>query len=157
MTNTHDSESVQCRDIDHEKLFEQGIAPEAYHDFQEVAQGLISVQTCCEIGYIEERCSRCSARFSGLQILGDVPKSMQDLKWITDDVYDTFYEDPRPVHHVAMGPDVLELGQEAVMELFKLLQLTAGLAREDKEDGTGKRSKQDLWARVLGPEHANTN
>ncbi|GAB7020280.1 hypothetical protein JCM18750_31410 [Halostagnicola bangensis] len=82
---------------------------------------------------------------------------MQDLKWITDDVYDTFYEHPRPVHHVAMGPDVIELGQEAITELFKLLQLTAGLAREDKEDGTGKRSKQDLWARVLGPEYANTD
>jgi hypothetical protein len=44
-----------------------------------------------------------SASISGLQILGDVPELMQDLKETINDVYEAFYEDPRSVHHVAIG------------------------------------------------------
>jgi hypothetical protein len=50
-----------------------------------------------------------------------------------------------------------ELGQEALVELFKSLQLAAGLGGQDAEDGTGKRSKQEVWAQILGPEFVDAD
>ena len=153
MKDTRDSEPVPCRDIDPAELFEQGLAPEAYHDLQEV----ISDRSCCKIAVIEEECSRCSARISGLQILGDAPELMQNLKEMINDVYEAFYEDPRSVQYVDMDQHMAELGQEALTELFKSLQLAAGRGCKDAEDRTGKRSKQEIWAQILGSEFTDAD
>lgn len=155
MKDTRNSDQVPCRDIDPAELFEQGVAPEAYHNLQEVTQDVISDRSCCKIAVIEEQCSRCSAKIFGLRILGDVPDLIQTLKEMIYDVYEAFYEDPRSVQHVDLGEHMVELGQDALIELFKSLQLAAGLGREDAEDGTDKRSKQEILAQILGPEYAN--
>lgn len=155
MKDTRDPEAVPCRDIDPAELFKQGLAPEVYHDLREVTQEMISDHPCCKIVFIEEQCSRCSTKIPGIKILGDVPESMQNFKWMIYDVYEAFYEDPRSVQHVSMGQHTVELGQEAVIGLFKSLKLAAGLARKDTEGGAGKRSKKETWARILGPEFAD--
>lgn len=155
MTDANDSEAVSCRDIDPVDLFEQGVAPGAYHDLQEVAQELTSDRSSCKIVFIEEKCSRCSAKISGLRFRGDGPELVHNLKWVISDVYEAFYEDPRPVQFVAMTPPMVELGQDAVMELSRSLQLAAVLGSEDAGDGTSKRSKQEIRARILGPDFAD--
>ncbi|MFC6720233.1 hypothetical protein [Halobacteriaceae bacterium SHR40] len=157
MKDTRDSEPVPCRDIDPAELFEQGLAPEAYHDLQEVTREVISDRSCCKIAVIEEECSRCSARISGLQILGGAPELMQNLKEMINDVYEAFYDDPRSVQHVDMDQHMAELGQEALTELFKSLQLAAGRGCKDAKDGTGKRAKQEVWAQILGPEFVDAD
>lgn len=155
MTDTCNSDQVPCRDIDPAELFKQGVAAEAYHNLQEETQEVISDRSCCKIAVIEEQCSRCSAKIVGLKILGDVPELMQTLKEMIYDVYEAFYEDPRPVQHVDMGLHMAELGKDALIELFKSLQLAAGLGSEDAENETGNRSKQETLAQILGPEYAN--
>jgi hypothetical protein len=49
MTDANVSKPVPCRDIDPADLFEQGLAPGAYHDLQEVAQELILDRSSCKI------------------------------------------------------------------------------------------------------------
>jgi hypothetical protein len=51
-----------------------------------------------------------------------------------------------------MKPPMVELGPDAIMELYRSLQLTAGLAYKDAEGGTSKRSKQEIRTRILGPD-----
>jgi hypothetical protein len=150
MTDATDSEPVSCRDIDPAVLFEQGLAPEAYHDLREVTQEVISERSCCKIAVIEEECSRCSARISGLRILGDGPKLLRDIKEMINDVYEALYDEPRSVQYVNMGQLIVEFEQDAVLEVFKSLQLAAALGSRDAEDGNSKRSKQEICARILG-------
>lgn len=152
MTNTRDSEPASCRDIDPADLLDQGLDPEMYHDLREVTQEVISDRSCCKIAVVEEECSRCSNRIFGIRLLGDVQELMQHIKWMVYDTYEAFYEDPRSIQHVDMGLHMIELGQEALVELLTALLLAAGFARNDVENGTDKRPKQEIWTQVLGSE-----
>jgi len=149
MKDTGDSEAVPCRDIDPAKLFEQGVAPEAYHNLREVTEELITDCSSFKIILIEEQCSRCSAKFSGLHIRGDVSRVMQDLKWSVNEVYEACFEESRSVQYVDIGQQMVALEPDEVLELFKSLQLAASLAREDAGDESGKRSKQEIWAQIV--------
>lgn len=157
MTDTHDSDAVPCRDIDPAELFEQGLSPEVYHDLREVTQEVISDRSGGKIVFIEEQCSRCSTRIPGIGIFGNVPESMQTIKSIIYEVYEAFYQNPRDAQYVSMGQQMVELGHEAVTELFKSLLLAAGLGHKDAENATGKRSKPEVWAQILGSEFAGAD
>lgn len=152
MTDTRDSEPAPCSDIDPADLIDQGLDPEMFHDLQEVTREVISDRSCCKVAVVEEECSRCSNRIFGIRLLGDGPELMQHIKWMVYDTYEAIYEDPRSVQHVDMGQHIVELGQEAVVELCKSLLLAAGFAHNDAEKGADKRSKQDIWTQVFGPE-----
>jgi hypothetical protein len=152
MTDANDSEAVPCRDIDPADLFEEGLSPEGYHDLQEVTQEVISDRCTCKIVFTAEKCSRCSARITGIRIRGDVPELVYDLEWVINDLYGALYDNPRSVQYVDLAQELFELGPEAVIELNEALLLAAGIAKKDAEDGTAKRSKHEICVRVLGQE-----
>jgi hypothetical protein len=49
-----------------------------------------------------------------------------------------------------MGQQMAELEPDEILELFKSIQLAALLAREDAGNESSKRSKQEIWAQILG-------
>jgi len=103
MKDTGDSEPVPCRDIDPADLFKEGLSPRTYHNFQEQTQEVISDHSSCKIVFIAEKCSRCSARVTGIKIRGDVPELVHDLEWVITDVYEALYDDSRSVQYVDMA------------------------------------------------------
>jgi len=150
MTDANDSKAVPCRDIDPVDLFEKGVSPRAYHNLEEQTQEVISDRSSCKVVFVAEKCSRCSARVSGIKIRGDVPELVHDLEWVITDVYEALYDDSRSIQFVDMAQDLFELGPDAVIELYGSLQLAVRLAYKDAEDGTSKRSKQEVRVRILG-------
>lgn len=149
--------AVPCKDIEAEKLLEQNLSPEVYHDLTEVNRDVVTDLPSCEIEFIEEECSRCAIRIPGLLISGDPPGSFQELKLILYAVYESFYANPRSVEYV--GPDLrfAESGPEAIIQIFKSVMFAAALGSEDAENETGKRSKQEIWTKILGPEYTDAD
>lgn len=144
--------AIPCKDIESAELLEQNLAPEVYHDLTEVHRDVVTDLSFCEIEFIEEECSRCATRIPGLMLSGDPPGSLQELKLMLYAVYEPFYGNPRSVEYVDMDTRFAEPNPEATIEIFKSIMLAAVLGSEDTENETGKRSKQALWTKILGPE-----
>jgi hypothetical protein len=144
--------AVACKDIETAELLEQNLFPEVYHDLTEVHRDGVTDLSFCQIEFIEEECSRCAARLPGLMISGDPPGSLQELKLMLYDVYEPFYANPRSIEYVDMDTQFAESDPEATVEIFKSVMFAAALGSEDAENETGKRSKQALWTKILGPE-----
>lgn len=144
--------AVPCKDIEPAELLEQNLAPEVYHDLTEVHRDVVTDLSFCEVEFIEEECSRCSTRIPGLLISGDPPGSVQKLKLMLYNVYEPFYANPQSVEYVDMDTQFAESKPDVTIDIFKLVMLAAALGSNDAENETGKRSKQALWTRILGPE-----
>lgn len=157
MIEKDNTEAKPCSDIDPADLMEQDLAPRQYHDLSEVNRDVVTDLSFCEIAFIEEECSRCAARLPGLLILGDPPGSLQEIKLMLYNVYEPFYANPRSVEYVDMDAQFAELDPETTIEIFKSVMVAAVLGSEDAENGTSKRSKQDLWTWILGPEYADAD
>jgi len=157
MIEKNNNGAVPCKDIEPAELLEQNLSPEMYHDLTEVTRDVVTELSFCEIEFIEEECSRCATRIPGLLIAGDPPGSLQELKLILYDVYEPFYANPRSVEYV--GPDLqfAESDPEAIIQIFNSVMFAALLGSEDAENGACKRSKQEVWTKILGPEYTDAD
>lgn len=156
MINNSTDDEMTCKDIDNQQLRNDYALTEELHDFGAADTEVITALPFCDVLYVEETCSHCSAVLRGVNIRGDEPEKMREYKRLIYDVYAAFYHNPRSPHHITFSEGIVDASLEIQLEIQSTLSKVIALGCSDAEDAAAKQSKQEIWTQTLGPEHADT-
>jgi hypothetical protein len=149
-------DEMTCKHIDDEAFLDEYALSEEFHDFGDANEELITDLSFCEVMFVEERCSYCSALLRGVAIRGDPPETMKEYKRLLYDVYEAFYANPRSHDHITLSQGLVDASREIQIEIQSTLSQVIAHGCDDAGDVAAKQSRQELWTQTLGPEPADT-
>lgn len=157
MIDQDNNKATTCEDVDSEELLQEFAITEELHSFKEAKEQSITDLHFCEVVFVEEECSYCSARLRGVRITGDPPQKMRQYKRLIYELYEAFYENPRSHDHITLSGGFANADIKMQMVMQTEISRVIKLGYDDAQDSSAKQSEQKIWTQILGPEHAGND
>lgn len=148
MVTTDSTEPSSCTDT--EDTF--GLPPEA-HDFETVDRRKVLDISRCECYETTIECRECGQIRYPMRAHGTLPTSDAGIKQALYELYESFYDDPRPIAHIHLIHIAPGEDYGTNIGLADYLADAVDLGADDAMNDRDKKDRHAVLLRVLGEQY----